>query len=145
MTVFTTKTKQGLVFSVKVGQRKVRVRFTVSTLFGNVGLAQFYTSDVELIEAMKKLPFYNERFFIECEQVDNANNPTNEEQGSKEIDYRSLCKDSENIVEELSVVDVATAQNWCQRTHGTVFKARKAETIKTEAAEKYNALFPNLN
>lgn len=121
---------------------RVRVNFTPVVMFGNTSHARYTTNDKEIIEHLKKHKHFNSFFFLERE--DNVE-VAPAENSPAIVDYRDLCKDKENIVEELSVVDLATAQNWCQRTHGSVFKARKAETIKTEAAEKYNTVFPNFN
>ena len=118
------------------------INFEAPILFGNVGVARYITSDKEVIEKLKQHRSFGSLFYLQSETEEA---PQLDSKQTKELDYRDLCKDKENIVEELSVVDVATAQNWCQRTHGTVFKARKAETIKAEAAEKYNTVFPNFN
>ena len=145
MTIFTTRSNQGLYIHLYLPKRQVRVIFTPVVMFGNTSHARYITSDKEIIEALKKHRDFNCFFFVEKEIEDEVTAPTIEQEQPKVVDYKELCKDKENIVEELSVVDLATAQNWCQRTHGTVFRARKAETIKQEAAEKYNTIFPNLN
>ena len=120
----------------------VIIDFKAPILFGNVGKSRYTTSDKEVIECLKKHPSFGSLFYLEKEtepKVEKVVEPTGV------VDYRTLCKNPDNIVEEFSVVDVATAQNWCQRVHGAVFRGRKAETIKTEAAEKYNTVFPNFN
>lgn len=142
MTVFTTKTNKGLSLFVCVQKHWVKVLFEPSIMFGNISQARYITDDKQVVDALKKHPLFNSTFFVEREEVKQTV-PSVEQ--SKIDDYRELCKDKEHIVEELSVVDVATAQNWCQRKHDTVFKARKAETIKQEAAEKFNTVFPNFN
>ena len=141
--VFTTRTNQGLQLLLCLKSGKVRVNFTPVVMFGNTSHARYTTNDKEIIEHLKKHKHFNSFFFLERE--DNEVEVAPAENSPVAVDYKELCKDKENIVEELSVVDLATAQNWCQRTHGTVFRARKAETIKQEAAEKYNTIFPNFN
>ena len=126
----------------KKSGRLVYVQFDPSIMFGNVGESIYTTSDAEVIEGLKAHPRFGTSFRI-LREIDDT--PKVEEKPQQPKTYADLCKDKENIVEELSVVDAATAQNWCQRTHGTVFKARKADTIKQEAAEKYNTVFPNFN
>lgn len=118
----------------------VTVTFEPPVLNGIVGRATYTTSDDELIALIKKSRYFNNTIFLlqEWEPVEATT-----AEDSAENDYKSLCNDPDNIVEEMSVVDIATAQNWCQRTHGAVFSARKAETIKVEAAKKYNTIFPN--
>ena len=122
--------------------RLVIINFEAPILFGNVGVARYITSDKEVIEKLKQHGSFGSLFYLQSETNDTPEEITEQ---PKVVDYKELCKDKENIVEELSVVDLATAQNWCQRTHGTVFRARKAETIKQEAAEKFNTVFPNFN
>ena len=118
----------------------VTVTFEPPVLNGIVGRATFSTSDNELIELIKKSRLFGSTIFLlsEFEEVKAA--PVEEETSKN---YRDLCADPDNIIEEASVVDIATAQNWCQRTHGKVFSARKAETIQVEAAKQYNTVFPN--
>lgn len=142
--VFTTGTNQGLQLLLCLKSGKVRVNFAPVVMFGNTFQARYTTCDKEIIDALKAHKYFNSFFFLEKEDIEVEAEAPSVEQPNV-VDYRELCKDKENIVEELSVVDLATAQNWCQRTHGTVFRARKAETIKQEAAEKYNTIFPNFN
>lgn len=118
----------------------VTVTFDPPVLNGIVGRATFTTSDEELISLIKNSRHYNSTIFLLKEWEDVAQTK-NIDDAPK--DYKSLCADPDNIVEVASVVDVATAQNWCQSTHGEVFSARKADTIKTEAAKKFNTIFPN--
>ena len=142
--VFTTRTNQGLQLLLCLKRGKVRVDFTPIVMFGNTSHARYTTDDKEIIDELKNHKHFNSFFFLEREDS------VVEEIAPKVettiiVDYRTLCKNPDSIVEEFSVVDVATAQNWCQRVHGAVFRGRKAETIKTEAAEKYNTVFPNFN
>lgn len=145
--IFSTRTNQGLQLLVKVGKRLERVYFTPIFMFGNITHATYTTCDKEVIEALKNHKHFNSFFFLEHEDIEEVVEKTltqsvNEPKG---VDYRALCPNQDAIIEELSVVDVATANNWCQREHDSVFRGRKAETIKAEAAEKYNTLFPNFN
>lgn len=118
----------------------VTVTFEPPVLNGIVGRATFTTSDEELISLIKNSRLFNTTIFLLKEWEEVVETPKAE---TKEKDYKSLCTDPENIVEVASVVDINTAQNWCQSTHGEVFSARKAETIQAEAAKKYNTVFPN--
>ena len=117
----------------------VTVTFEPPVLNGVVGRATYTTSDDELIALIKKSRHFGNTIFL----LQEWQTETTTAEEPAENDYKSLCNDPDNIVEEMSVVDIATAQNWCQRTHGAVFSARKAETIKVEAAKKYNTIFPN--
>lgn len=119
----------------------MKVLFTAPALFGNVGKAEFTTNDKALIEVMKKSPMFNVEYFVKEEIADEVA-PIAEEE-AKEVDYYALCDASKIIYQEDSVVDIKTAQNWLQREHSAVFKARKAETIKEEAAKVYNTIFIN--
>lgn len=117
----------------------VTVTFEPPVLNGIVGRATYTTSDDELIALIKKSRHFGNTIFL----LQEWQTETTTAEEPAENDYKSLCNDPDNIVEEMSVVDIATAQNWCQRTHSAVFSARKAETIKVEAAKKYNTIFPN--
>lgn len=140
---FATGGTQRLTITVRRANDRLEIiNFEAPILFGNVGVAKYTTSDKEVISLLKKHNSFGSLFYLEKETEPT---PTTAAEQPKVVDYKELCKDKENIVEELSVVDLATAQNWCQRTHATVFRARKAETIKQEAAEKYNTIFPNFN
>ena len=145
--IFSTRTNQGLQLLIKVGGGYERVYFSPIFMFGNTSHATYTTCDKEVIEALKNHKHFNSFFFLEHEDIEEVveRNPMQGVNEPKGVDYRALCPNQDAIIEELSVVDLATAQNWCQRTHGAVFRARKAETIKQEAAEKYNTLFPNFN
>lgn len=140
---FTTGGASRLTTTIRRANGRLEViNFEAPILYGNVGKSRYITSDKEVIERLKKHPSFGSLFYLEHEtepEVAKAPEPTGI------TDYNTLCKDADNIIEEFSVVDVATAQNWCQRVHGTVFRGRKVETIKAEAAEKYNTVFPNFN
>ena len=138
---FTTNRRAKLLIFPKVGDKTIKVRFTPPALFGNVGKAEFTTSDKALIKAMKADSMFGVEYFVK-EEIADEGTPIAEE-AKKETDYYALCDSTKEIFHEDSVVDIATAQNWLQREHGTVFKARKAETIKEEAAKVYNTVFPN--
>jgi hypothetical protein len=142
MTIFTTYRQAKLVVFVKVGDRFVKVRFTPPALFGNVGKAEYTASDKALVEALKSHPSFGIDFFVKEEFADE---PTEKpvEPTKKEVDYRDLCDATKPIIEEDSVVDIATANNWLQREHSAVFKGKRADTIKSEAATIYNTVFPN--
>ena len=141
--IFTTGGASRLTTTIRRANGRLEViNFEAPILYGNVGKPRYITSDKEVIERLKQHPSFGSLFFLEKESepvIAKVEEPTNG------TDYTSLCKDTDNIIKELSVVDVATAQNWCQRVHGTVFRGRKAESIKAEAAEKYNTVFPNFN
>ena len=143
MTVtFTTSRKSRLLIFPRVGNKNVTVCFSAPALFGNVGKAEFTTSDKELIKALKANPMFGVEYFVKQEIVDEVAT-TVAEQAKKDVDYYALCDATKTIYEEDSVVDIATAQNWVQREHSAVFRARKAETIKEEAARVYNTVFIN--
>ena len=118
----------------------VSVTFDPPVLNGIVGRATYTTSDEELIELIKNSRHYNSTIFLLKEWEEVVETPNTDDAVK---DYKSLCTDADNIIEEPSVVDIATAQNWCQRTHGKVFSARKVDTIKAEAAKQFNTIFPN--
>ena len=120
----------------------MKVVFTAPALFGNVGKAEFTTTDKDLIAAMKASPMFGVEYFIKKEIADEVT-PIAEEPTKKEVDYRELCDSTKPIIEEESVVDVATANNWCQREHSTIFKGKRSDSIKNEAATTYNTIFPN--
>ena len=142
---FTTGGTTRLTTTVRRANGNLEViDFAAPILYGNVGKARFITSDKELIALLKAHSSFGSLFVLEREEGDKEEAVVTTTE-PKEIDYRDLCADKENIVVEPSVTDLATAQNWCQRVHGTVFRARKSDTIKAEAAEKYNTIFPNLN
>ena len=138
---FTTNRRAKLLIFPKVGDKSIKVRFTPPALFGNVGKAEFTTNDKGLIQAMKEHPMFGVEFFVKKEIADEVT-PIAEET-KKEVNLYDLCDATKEIFEEDSVVDIATAQNWLQREHSAVFKARKAETIKEEAARVYNTIFVN--
>lgn len=142
MTIFTTYHKARLVIFPKVGNRFVKVRFTAPVLFGNVGFAEFIAHDKALVEALKAHHLFGVSFFVKEEIADE---PTEKpvEPTKKEVNYYDFCDKSKPIVEEDSVVDIATANNWLQREHSAVFKGKRADTIKSEAATIYNTVFPN--
>lgn len=119
----------------------VSVTFDPPVLNGIVGRATYSTSDEELIALIKNSRHFGSTIFL-LSEWDNTPTDTPAEDNQPK-DYKSLCADADNIIEEPSVVDISTAQNWCQRTHSAVFSARKADTIKAEAAKKYNTIFPN--
>lgn len=139
---FTTNRRAKLLIFPKVGDKSIKVRFTPPALFGNVGKAEYTTADKALIKAMKEHPMFNVEFFVKEEIADEVT-PIAEETKEVETDYYALCDVNKMIFQEDSVVDIKTAQNWLQREHSAVFKARKAETIKEEAAKVYNTVFPN--
>jgi hypothetical protein len=143
MTIFTTYRQAKLVVFVKVGDRFVKVRFTPPALFGNVGKAEYTASDKALVEALKSHPSFGIDFFVKEEFADVEEATVVAEPTKKEVDYRDLCDATKPIIEEESVVDVATANNWCQREHSTIFKGKRSDSIKNEAATTYNTIFPN--
>ena len=143
MTIFTTYRKARLVIFPKVGEKFVKVRFSSPVLFGNVGDSEFITHDKNLAEALKKHPLFGVSFFVKKEVVEPAETPATAEPTKKEVNYYDFCDKSKPIVEEDSVVDIATANNWLQREHSAVFKGKRADTIKSEAATIYNTVFPN--
>lgn len=143
MTIFTTYRKARLVVFPKVGDNYVKVRFNPIALFGNVGDAEFVTSDKVLIEALKAHESFGHDFFVKEETIEPTETPVVAEPTKKEVDYRDLCDATKPIIEEESVVDVATANNWCQREHSTIFKGKRSDSIKNEAATTYNTIFPN--
>lgn len=122
----------------------VTITFDPPVLNGIVGRATYSTSDEELISLIKNSRHFNSTIFLLSEWEEAVPTETEDRENTAK-DYTALCTDAENIIEEPSVVDVATAQNWLQSTHSAVFTARKAETIKIEAAKKYNTIFPNWN
>lgn len=141
--VFTTGGDTSLTVTIRRANGRLEiVNFEAPILFGNVGKSKYTTSDKEIAECLKKHPSFGSLFYLESEVVPEEATAV-EDDGV--TDYRAMCANQEGIVEELSVVDVATAQNWCQRVHGAVFRGRKADTIKAEAAQKYNTVFPNFN
>jgi hypothetical protein len=142
MTIFTTYRQAKLVVFVKVGDRFVKVRFTPPALFGNVGKAEYTASDKALVEALKAHPSFGIDFFVKEEHNEPTEKPV-AEPTKKEVNYYDFCDKSKPIVEEDSVVDIATANNWLQREHSAVFKGKRADTIKSEAATIYNTVFPN--
>lgn len=123
----------------KKNGKLVNVSFEPPVLNGVVGRATFSTSDTELIELIKKSQYFGTAIFL-VKEFDTTPTPV---EAPKAKNYRDLCTDQENIIEEPNVVDIPTAQNWCQSTHGEVFSARKADTIQAEAAKKFNTVFPN--
>ena len=128
----------------RVGDKNVKVIFTAPALFGNVGKAEFTTTDKELIKAMKASPMFGVEYFVKNEIADEPIEATaTAEPTKKEVDYRDLCDATKPIIEEESGVDVATANNWCQREHSTIFKGKRSDSIKNEAATTYNTIFPN--
>jgi hypothetical protein len=143
MTIFTTYRKARLVVFPKVGERFIKVRFTPTALFGNVGFAEYVANDKALVDALKAHPSFGVEFFVKEEFADVEEATVVAEPTKKEVDYRDLCDKSKPIVEEDSVVDIATANNWLQREHSAVFKGKRADTIKSEAATIYNTVFPN--
>lgn len=122
----------------------MKVRFTTPSLYGNVGVAEFTTNDKDLIAAMKADSMFGVEYFVKKEIADEVK-PTEKpvEPTKKEVNYYDFCDKSKPIVEEDSVVDIATANNWLQREHSAVFKGKRADTIKSEAATIYNTVFPN--
>ena len=143
MTIFTTYRKARLVVFPKVGERFIKVRFTPTALFGNVGFAEYVANDKALVDALKAHPSFGVEFFVKEEFADVEEATVVAEPTKKEVDYRDLCDATKPIVEEDSVVDIATANNWLQREHSAVFKGKRADTIKSEAATIYNTVFPN--
>lgn len=141
MTIFTTYRKARLVIFPKVGERFVKVRFNPTALFGNVGFAEYATNDSALIKALKAHPSFGIDFFVKEEHNESTEKPV--EPTKKEVNYYDFCDKNKPIVEEESVVDIATANNWLQREHSAVFKGKRADTIKSEAATIYNTVFPN--
>lgn len=138
---FTTYRRANLLIFPRVGNKNVKVKFTAPALFGNVGKAEFTTGDKDLINAMKASPLFGVEFFIKEEHYDSTEKPA--EPTKKEVNYYDFCDKSKPIVEEDSVVDIAAANNWLQREHSAVFKGKRADTIKSEAATIYNTVFPN--
>ena len=143
MTIFTTYRKARLVIFPKVGDRFIKVRFNPTALFGNVGDAEYVANDKALVEALKAHPSFGVDFFVKEEHNEPTETAIAEEPTKKEVDYRELCDSTKPIIEEESVVDVATANNWCQREHSTIFKGKRSDSIKNEAATTYNTIFPN--
>lgn len=143
MTIFTTYRKARLVVFPKVGERFIKVRFTPTALFGNVGFAEYVANDKALVDALKAHPSFGVEFFVKEEFADVEEATVVAEPTKKEVDYRDLCDATKPIIEEESVVDVATANNWCQREHSTIFKGKRSDSIKNEAATTYNTIFPN--
>jgi hypothetical protein len=143
MTIFTTYRKARLVVFPKVGERFIKVRFTPTALFGNVGFAEYVANDKALVDALKAHPSFGVEFFVKEEFADVEEATVVAEPTKKEVDYRDLCDATKPIIEEDSVVDIATANNWLQREHSAVFKGKRADTIKSEAATIYNTVFPN--
>ena len=141
LVTFTTNRRAKLLIFPMVGDKPIKVRFTPPALFGNVGYAEFTTNDKDLIKAMKKDAMFGVEYFVKEEIADEVTPIVEEE--TKEVDYYALCDINKMIYQEDSVVDIKTAQNWLQREHSAVFKARKAETIKEEAARVYNTVFIN--
>lgn len=121
----------------------MKVRFTTPSLYGNVGVAEFTTNDKDLIAAMKADPMFGVEYFVKKEIADEPTEKPVAEPTKKEVNYYDFCDKSKPIVEEDSVVDIATANNWLQREHSAVFKGKRADTIKSEAATIYNTVFPN--
>ena len=142
MTIFTTYRKARLVIFPKVGDRFIKVRFNPTALFGNVGDAEYVANDKALVEALKADSMFGVEYFVK-EEIADEETPIAEEPTKKEVDYRELCDSTKPIIEEESVVDVATANNWCQREHSTIFKGKRSDSIKNEAATTYNTIFPN--
>lgn len=144
MTIFTTYRKARLVVFPKVGDKFVKVRFSSPVLFGNVGNSEFIAHDKALADALKAHPLFGVSFFVKEEIADEPiEAPVVAEPTKKEVNYYDFCDKSKPIVEEDSVVDIATANNWLQREHSAVFKGKRADTIKSEAATIYNTVFPN--
>lgn len=141
ITIFTTKRKARLVIFPKVGSKTIKVRFTTPALFGNVGSAEYTATNKDVIEALKAHPLFGAEFFVK-EEIKDAE-PKAVEATKKDVNYYDLCDKDKEVIEEDSVVDVATANNWLQRTHSAVFKGKRADTIKSEAATAYNTVFPN--
>lgn len=141
MTIFTTNRRATLITFVKVNGRMIKVKFSAPSLFGNVGKAE-YIASAEVAKALKASPMFGVEFFVKEEIADE---PTEKpvEPTKKEVNYYDLCDKSKPIVEEDSVVDIATANNWLQREHSAVFKGKRADTIKSEAATIFNTVFPN--
>lgn len=123
----------------KKNGRLVTVSFEPPILNGVIGRATFSTSDEELINLIKKSKHFGSVIFL----VKEFDTTPAEVETPKVKSYREMCSDAENIIEVVDVVDINTAQNWCQSTHGEVFSARRADTIQAEAAKKYNTVFPN--
>lgn len=144
LVTFTTNRKSKLLIFQYVRGKFVKVRFTTPSLYGNVGVAEFTTNDKDLIAAMKADSMFGVEYFVKKEIADEVK-PTEKsvEPTKKEVNYYDFCDKSKPIVEEDSVVDIATANNWLQREHSAVFKGKRADTIKSEAATIYNTVFPN--
>lgn len=140
---FTTYRRANLLIFPRVGDKNVKVKFTAPALFGNVGKAEFTTGDQALIDAMKASPMFGVEYFVKSETIEPTETPATAEPTKKEVNYYDFCDKSKPIVEEDSVVDIATANNWLQREHSAVFKGKRADTIKSEAATIYNTVFPN--
>ena len=139
--IFTTGNSTSLFFTVRLAdKRTVSVEFEAPMLFGNKGKAVFSTINTELIEKLKNHPLFGSAFFLQSEEAEPA---IVVEEDNAEVDYTTLCDPNKPINVIDSVTNVAQAQSWVQMLHGTVFSARKAETIKAEAAKKFNAVFPN--
>ncbi len=143
-TTFTLNDHSRLeLYVIRANGQGSTVRFVPPVLFGNVGVSTFTTNDDALAAAIKKHPYYGQIVFLR-EEVANAAETPKTVTVAESKDYAALCDATKPIVTVDAVTSIAAANHWLQSEHGQVFSSKKIDDIKSEAASKYNTLFPNL-
>lgn len=117
------------------------VRFEPPVLFGNVGKSTYATCDEKIARAIKQHPYFGSIIFLKSEESD-SEKPA--QQSEEPTDYKAMCNPDTPIEVVEEVTSVATAIHWLQSKHSAVWTSRKVDSIKAEAAAKYNTIFPNL-
>ena len=141
-TVFTTGGSSRLqLYVITSDGRGETVRFEPPVLFGNVGKSTYATCDDKIAQAIKQHPYFGSIVFLKSEESD-SEKPA--KQNDEPINYEAMCNSDKPIVVVEEVTSVATATHWLQSNHSAVWSSRKVESIKAEAAAKYNTIFPNL-
>lgn len=142
-TTFTTKDSSRIEICVTLSNKEgIPVKFVPPVLFGNVGKSTYTTCNDEIAAAVKSHPYFGSIIFLKSEESEAEK--VVQEQNTAPADYAAMCNQEKPIETVEDVTTVATAVHWLQSTHSAVWSSKKIADIKTEAAAKYNTLFPNL-
>lgn len=134
--IFTTKSTRTIDICVMVGDKRHRVSFMPSVLFGVKGESLYSTADDAIIEALKKHKYFGVYFFLKS---DDAPAPKKEEPKTIEEELN----DPETAIRNESVTTKQMAIAFIQGTFGDTFSApnMSVEEMKREAARRWNVLF----
>ena len=134
--IFTTKSTRTIDICVMVGDKRHRVSFMPSVLFGVKGESLYSTADDAIVEALKNHKHFGVYFFLKSED-----DPAPKKEESKTIEEE--LPNLDDAIRNETVVTKQMAIAFIQGTFGDTFSSPNMSVaeMKREAARRWNVLF----